>query len=111
MKSARAKVLHEAAGLPLIEHVLRTAQALQPQTIVVVVGHMASDVEDAVKHRPGVRFALQERQLGTGHALLQAAPHLTGRRGTLVMLSGDVPLLRPATLLALVRHHTERRAA
>ena len=58
-----------------------------------------------------MRFALQEPQLGTGHALLQAEPHLAGQSGTVVLLSGDVPLLRPATLRALVETHTARGAA
>jgi bifunctional UDP-N-acetylglucosamine pyrophosphorylase / glucosamine-1-phosphate N-acetyltransferase len=111
MKSAAPKVLHKAAGLSLIEHVLRVADSLQPSTVVVVVGHGASDVQAHAAKRPGLRFALQAQQLGTGHALLQAEPHLTGATGTLVLLSGDVPLLRPHTLASFVRHHQDRRAA
>jgi bifunctional UDP-N-acetylglucosamine pyrophosphorylase/glucosamine-1-phosphate N-acetyltransferase len=111
MKSARPKVLHCASGLPLIEHVFRVAESLSPATTVVVVGHMAGAVMQALGKRLGLRFALQEPQLGTGHALLQAEPHLAGARGTLVMLSGDVPLLRPGTLRALVARHEQRRAA
>src|SRR3954463_10965725 len=106
MKSADPKVLHKASGLPLIEHVLRAAATLQPATTVVVVGHLSGRVEEALGKRLGLRFALQEPQLGTGHALLQAEPHLAGRSGTVVLLSGDVPLLRPETLQALVRTHT-----
>ena len=111
MRSMRPKVLHAAAGLPLIEHVLRTGDALNPSTTVVVVGYQAAEVEDALGERLGLRFASQEPQLGTGHALLQAEPLLSGKRGTLVLLSGDVPLLRPETLLELVRRHAEARAA
>jgi bifunctional UDP-N-acetylglucosamine pyrophosphorylase / glucosamine-1-phosphate N-acetyltransferase len=111
MKSADPKVLHKAAGLPLIEHVLRAAAALQPVTTVVVVGHLSERVRDALGKRLGLRFALQEPQLGTGHALLQAEPHLAGRTGTVILLSGDVPLLRPETLQALVQAHTARGAA
>ncbi len=111
MKSALPKVLHHAAGLPLIEHVLRAADALSPKTTVVVVGHLANKVQYVLAKRLGLRFALQEPQLGTGHALLQAEPHLAGARGTLVLLSGDVPLLRPGTLRALVAAHEQRRAA
>jgi bifunctional UDP-N-acetylglucosamine pyrophosphorylase/glucosamine-1-phosphate N-acetyltransferase len=111
MKSEYPKVLHRAAGLPLIEHVLRAAGALEPATTVVVVGHMAGRVEDALRKRPGLRFAVQEPQLGTGHALLQAEPHLAGQTGTVVLLSGDVPLLRPATLRALGEAHASRGAA
>jgi len=111
MKSADPKVLHRAAGVSLIEHVLRAADALQPSTTVVVVGHLSDRVKDALSKRPGLRFALQEPQLGTGHALLQAEPHLAGKSGTVVLLSGDVPLLRPATLCAMVETHTARGAA
>ena len=110
MKSRLPKVLHQAAGLPLIEYVLRTADTLAPSTVVVVVGHQASAVEAAMRARPGLRCVVQEPQLGTGHALLQAESPLAGASGTLVMLSGDVPLLTPASLQALVRRHVEARA-
>src|SRR5258705_11777573 len=93
MKSADPKVLHRAAGFSLIEHVLRAAGVLRPSTTVVVVGHMAGRVKETLKEQLGLRFALQEAQLGTGHALLQAEPHLAGKSGTVVLLSGDVPLL------------------
>jgi bifunctional UDP-N-acetylglucosamine pyrophosphorylase / glucosamine-1-phosphate N-acetyltransferase len=112
MKSAEPKVLHQAGGLPLIEHVLRTADSLDPATTVAVVGHLADRVKAALGKRLGLRFALQQPQLGTGHALLQAEPHLAGASGTVVLLSGDVPLLRPATLKALVdTHHATGAAA
>jgi bifunctional UDP-N-acetylglucosamine pyrophosphorylase/glucosamine-1-phosphate N-acetyltransferase len=111
MKSRLAKVLHRAGELSLIEHAVRTAGALSPRTISVVVGHQAETVRATVAAYPGLWFALQEPQLGTGHALLQAEPALHGQRGTVVMLSGDVPLLRPETLDALVRTHVSRAAA
>jgi bifunctional UDP-N-acetylglucosamine pyrophosphorylase/glucosamine-1-phosphate N-acetyltransferase len=111
MKSRDPKVLHRAAGLSLIEHVVRAAEALEPATTVVVVGHLADRIQDALGERPGLRFALQEPQLGTGHALLQAEPHLAGQSGTVVLLSGEAPLLGPATLRALVEAHTARGAA
>ena len=111
MKSALPKVLHPAAGLPLIEHVLRAAASLSPASVVVVVGHGADQLQEALGKRLGLTFAVQQPQLGTGHALLQTEPVLAGARGTLVLLSGDVPLLTAATLAALVRTHGERRAA
>src|SRR4029079_14167967 len=111
MKSADPKVLHKAAGSRLIEHVLRAAESLQPSTIVAVVGHLAGGVEQALGKRLGLRFALQEPQLGTGHALLQGETHLAGKSGTVVLLSGDVPLLRASTLQALVEKHRARGAA
>ena len=111
MKSGLPKVLHAAGGLPLIEHVLRTADTLSPISIVIVVGHQAEAVRGALAGRPKLQFALQEPQLGTGHALLQAGEALAGATGTVVLLSGDVPLLTPATLQALVNRHVETGAA
>jgi bifunctional UDP-N-acetylglucosamine pyrophosphorylase/glucosamine-1-phosphate N-acetyltransferase len=111
MKSGLPKVLHAAGGLLLIEHVLRTADTLSPTSIVIVVGHQAEAVRGALAGRPNLQFALQEPQLGTGHALLQAGDALAGATGTVVLLSGDVPLLTPATLQALVNRHVETGAA
>lgn len=111
MKSGLPKVLHRAAGLSLIEHVLQTADSLRPASVVAVLGHEADRVRQALGARPGLGFALQEPQLGTGHALLQAEPALHGAKGTVVLLSGDVPLLRPATLGSLVQQHETTGAA
>lgn len=111
MKSTLPKVLHRAAALPLIEHVLRAAEALHPASTVVVIGHQADDIRQALAGRAGLGFALQEPQLGTGHALLQAEPLLAGAAGTVLLLSGDVPLLRSETLAAIVERHHQRKAA
>jgi bifunctional UDP-N-acetylglucosamine pyrophosphorylase/glucosamine-1-phosphate N-acetyltransferase len=111
MKSARPKVLHQAAGLPLIEHVLRSADPLNAVSTTIVVGHMADAVEESLKKRPGLQFALQDPQRGTAHALLQAEPFLAGKTGTVVMLSGDVPRLSTATIKRLVATHAARGAA
>lgn len=110
MKSRLPKVLHEAAGLPLIEYALRAADPLHPHTTIIVVGHEAEQVTAAIGTRTGLRFALQEPQLGTGHALMQAEPGLRGASGTVVLLYGDVPLLRPATLRSLLSTHVARGA-
>ncbi len=111
MKSALPKVLHVAGGRSLIDHALRAAAALSPASIVVVVGHEAEVLKAAIGDRPGLTFAVQEPQLGTGHALLQAEPSLAGAQGTVVLLSGDVPLLRADTLLSLVSVHQSSGAA
>ena len=111
MKSQVPKVLHRIAGLTLIERVLRTAAALSPATTTLVVGHGADDVKASLAALGKLQFVVQEKQLGTGHALLQAAPVLRGKTGTLVLLSGDVPLLRPETLLSLIATHDEAGAA
>lgn len=99
MRSALPKVLHPLAGRPLLAHVIDTARELDPARIVVVVGHGAQAVQQAVA-APDVAFALQAEQLGTGHAVQQALPLLDPARPTLV-LYGDVPLTRASTLRRL----------
>ena len=111
MRSGRPKVLHRLAGLPLIEHVLRAASVLTPDATGVVVGPVADQVRAQLAPHAGLAFVLQPRPLGTGHALLQAAPLLGNRRGSLVVLSGDVPLIRPETLRRLVETHERAGAA
>jgi bifunctional UDP-N-acetylglucosamine pyrophosphorylase/glucosamine-1-phosphate N-acetyltransferase len=111
MKSARAKVLHRAVGVPLIERVLAASQTLSPESTTVVVGHQAEAVRSALLRQPGLTFVVQEPQLGTGHALLATAPVLERARGDIVLLSGDVPLLSPETLKTLAERHRAARAS
>lgn len=102
MRSDLPKVLHPLAGAPLVAHAIRAAQAAGAGDVVVVVGHGADQVRAAVAPEfPGVKFALQAEQHGTGHAVQCALPALAGHDGPVLILSGDVPLLRPATLRAL----------
>ncbi len=105
MKSARPKVLHRLGGRALLAHVLDTAVQLSARRAVVIVGHQADQVQAAVQALPPtgteLAFALQEPQLGTGHAVQQALPQLGDDAITLI-LSGDVPLTRPETLQALL---------
>ncbi|MBI4938167.1 MAG: bifunctional UDP-N-acetylglucosamine diphosphorylase/glucosamine-1-phosphate N-acetyltransferase GlmU [Nitrosomonadales bacterium] len=96
MHSDLPKVLHPLAGRPLLQHVLDCAVSLQPQQICVVYGHGGEAVPQAMS-RYAARFVLQEPQLGTGHAVQQALPHLAGESRTLV-LYGDVPLIQRNTL-------------
>jgi bifunctional UDP-N-acetylglucosamine pyrophosphorylase/glucosamine-1-phosphate N-acetyltransferase len=111
MKSARPKVLHPIGGLPLLEHVLRAVDHLSPASTTVVVGHGADDVRTAMRHRPTLEFVLQSPQRGTGDALRQTESALADRRGTLVLLAGDVPLLPAAVLERLVATHEAAGAA
>jgi len=111
MKSRMPKVLHSLAGKPLIEHVLGVAKAVNPTTVTLVVGHEADSVRSFVGEQPNMGWVVQEPQLGTAHALQQAEPCLAGKHGTLILLSGDVPMLRAATLQRLVDTHLSARAA
>jgi bifunctional UDP-N-acetylglucosamine pyrophosphorylase/glucosamine-1-phosphate N-acetyltransferase len=112
MKSALPKVLHPIAGRTMVERVLRTSAALHPATTTLIVGHQAAAVRErlAAGH-PRLQFAVQEPQRGTAHALQQAERALAGRTGTLVLLSGDVPLLTTNTLRRLVDTHRGAAAA
>ena len=103
MNSDLPKVLHPLAGAPLIAHALATARAIEPERIVVVTGTGADEVA-AAAHAidPDIRIVQQPEQLGTGHAVLQAAPVLDGFRGDAVVLYGDTPFVRPDTLRAML---------
>jgi bifunctional UDP-N-acetylglucosamine pyrophosphorylase / glucosamine-1-phosphate N-acetyltransferase len=111
MKSRLPKVLHPVGGRSMIGHVLRTADSLGPATVTIVVGHRADLVREHLANWPRVQFALQEPQLGTAHALQQAESALLGQQGTLILLSGDVPLLSATTLRRLVEAHRRATAA
>ena len=111
MKSSLPKVLHPVAGRPIVEHVLRAAGSISPTTITLIVGHQAEVIRGVLGDRQGLQFALQVPQLGTAHALQQAEPLLAGRTGTLVLLSGDVPLLSATTLRRLLETHHAAGAA
>jgi bifunctional UDP-N-acetylglucosamine pyrophosphorylase/glucosamine-1-phosphate N-acetyltransferase len=111
MKSARPKVLHRVADTPMIGWVLASAAPLSPQSTVVVVGHQADALKAALAPHPGLTFVVQEPQLGTAHALLMTEPALRDASGTLLLLSGDVPLLSPQTLERLLDRHTSLHAS
>src|SRR5213594_1923855 len=110
MRSQRAKVLHELAGRPLVRHVLAALAPLDPDRVALVVGHQAEAVR-AVVAEPGppgirdLRIVLQPEQRGTGHAVACAAAAFAGFAGDVLILYGDVPLIRPATLRALLDAH------
>src|SRR5438874_3716002 len=113
MKSGRAKVLHELDGRPLITYVCRTAQLLAPEKIYVVVGHQAAEVERALQtdidHK--AEFVTQAKQCGTGDAVMAARGQLEDSDTLVLVLSGDVPLIRAATLESLIDQHRASGAA
>jgi len=110
MNSSRAKVLHEALGLPLLEHVLRAVRPLHPDPTCVVVGHQGAEVEAAFQGH-GLCFVPQAPQLGTGHAVQVARPLLEAHpERTLLVVNGDLPLLSAETLELLLATHAQRGA-
>jgi UDP-N-acetylglucosamine diphosphorylase/glucosamine-1-phosphate N-acetyltransferase len=107
MNSTRAKVLHEVLGKSMVVYVVEAALALAGKAVVVVVGNQAAAVRRVVAHHAHVVFAHQDQQLGTGHAVACALPHLPAGCQDVIVLCGDVPLIRSATLQMLVGEHVQ----
>lgn len=108
MNSDRPKVLHEVAGAPLLAHAIASGSALEPDRVVVVAGHGVEAVRAATADwAPEAEVVVQEEQLGTGHAVLQAVPALAGHGGDAVVLFGDTPFVRPETLTRMAEARAE----
>jgi len=110
MKSGTAKVLHPILGRPMLGYVLEALRGLRPETVAVVVGHQAERVRGAFADRKGLRFAVQERQLGTADAFRAGLNGLGRPTGTILVLSGDMPLLTSAGLRSFLAAHRRRKA-
>jgi bifunctional UDP-N-acetylglucosamine pyrophosphorylase/glucosamine-1-phosphate N-acetyltransferase len=114
MKSGKAKVLHQLDGRPLVNHVVEAALALDPKSVCVIVGHQAEEVKAAVNAEfPDERvcFAVQEQQLGTGDAINATRSLYCNEPSTVVVLTGDVPLITTETIRSLIDHHRGEEAA
>ncbi len=111
MKSDLPKVLHSLGRQSLVERVIDSCQVISPTRQILIVGYQAERVKAGMQSIPNLEFVLQREQLGTGHAIQQLLPHLEGYTGDLLILSGDVPLLRPETLQNLLKTHTEHQNA
>jgi bifunctional UDP-N-acetylglucosamine pyrophosphorylase/glucosamine-1-phosphate N-acetyltransferase len=110
MKSDLPKVLHQLGGRTLVQRVLESCVQLQPSRRLIIVGYGADLVRDSLQKtdtQPGLEFVEQTEQLGTGHAIQQLLPYLKDFTGDLLVLNGDVPLLRPDTLEQLIKIHKE----
>ncbi|HIK04775.1 MAG TPA: bifunctional UDP-N-acetylglucosamine diphosphorylase/glucosamine-1-phosphate N-acetyltransferase GlmU [Trichormus sp. M33_DOE_039] len=110
MKSSLPKVLHSLGGRTMVERVLASAEPLAPSRRIVIVGYQAQEVKAAIES-PELEFVEQTVQLGTGHAIQQLLPHLDGYTGDLLILNGDVPLLRTETLEKLLQTHKANQNA
>jgi UDP-N-acetylglucosamine diphosphorylase/glucosamine-1-phosphate N-acetyltransferase len=108
---SRAKVMYEVDGKPMIHSVVDLAYSLEARRVIVVVGYQAEAVEAYLREsHSDIECVLQAQQLGTGHAVLQARERLNGFAGSVVVLSGDVPLLRRSTMESLLHHHEQTGA-
>jgi bifunctional UDP-N-acetylglucosamine pyrophosphorylase/glucosamine-1-phosphate N-acetyltransferase len=110
MKSDLPKVLHQLGGKPMVEYVIETAKELGVKRIILVVGHKWEQTQKLIKHHK-VEFAVQEEQLGTGHAVLQTKELLSDSGGDVLILCGDVPLLKADTLKKLLEEHRKKKVA
>jgi len=106
MKSDKAKVLHEVQGRPMIRYVVETARRIAGRDVIVVVGHQAPKVMDTVSADAEVLFAYQDKQLGTGHAVRCALEVIPEYVRDIVILCGDVPMLRAETVQRLLDDHS-----
>lgn len=109
MKSGKAKMLHEILGSPMILYVVETAVSVAGNQVVVVIGNQAETVREIVSEKYQVRFALQEKQLGTGHAVLCALSQIPESAEDVLILCGDVPLITSETLLRLSEDHLKKK--
>ena len=100
MKSNKSKLVHKIYDKELVKRVVELAKKVGTDEIITVVGYMKEQVQDVLKDE--VKYAYQEELLGTGHAVMQAAEYLKGKKGKVVILYGDVPILRPETLENLI---------
>ncbi|MEM8546211.1 MAG: NTP transferase domain-containing protein, partial [Cyanobacteria bacterium P01_H01_bin.119] len=111
MRSSLPKVVHPLAGRSLVERVLESAAILSPHRQLVIVGYESDRVRAELSHLSNLEFVEQTEQLGTGHAVQHLLPHLKDFEGDLLVLNGDVPLLRPETLTKLVHTHRSSGSA
>jgi bifunctional UDP-N-acetylglucosamine pyrophosphorylase / glucosamine-1-phosphate N-acetyltransferase len=112
MKSSRSKLLHEIAGHSMLSYAVTAATEVQPEHVVVVVGHLRDQVEEHLAEvAPHVLIAVQEEQLGTGHAVQVALGQMAHLDGDVIVTSGDVPMLTGETLAALLGEHRSQQAA
>ncbi|NBO18799.1 MAG: bifunctional UDP-N-acetylglucosamine diphosphorylase/glucosamine-1-phosphate N-acetyltransferase GlmU [Proteobacteria bacterium] len=111
MRSKLPKVMHKLGGTPLISHVLACAAPLGPEkTVLVLAPHMETVQQEATKTAPGCQFAVQEKPLGTGHAVKSALAHFKDYKGVVLVLYGDTPLIATDTLQALLAGHAQHKA-
>jgi bifunctional UDP-N-acetylglucosamine pyrophosphorylase/glucosamine-1-phosphate N-acetyltransferase len=109
MRSSLPKVLHRLAGKPLVCWVVEAAQKAGISKIIVVIGYKGEMVKKALRRHP-VELVWQHSQLGTGHAVRMAYSKLKNFRGTLLVLAGDVPALKPETIRRLAEYHQKQKA-
>ena len=110
MASSLPKVLHKVSGKTLLQRVINSCDALNPDQIFIIVGHKSQQVKDSIPHSEKIKFIIQEPQLGTGHAIQVLCSQIEKKEGKLLVLNGDVPLIKSTTLKNLLNLHDEKDA-
>ncbi len=110
MESSVPKVLHKISGKSLLQRVIDSCFELNPNQIFVITGHKSKEVQDSIPKNKKIHFVMQEPQLGTGHAIQVLCREVKKNEGKLLVLNGDVPLIKPKTLKKLLNLHDSKNA-
>ena len=110
MASSLPKVLHKLSGKTLLQRVLDSCSELKPEKIFIIVGHESKEVKDSLSENENIHFIFQKPQKGTGHAIQVLSQQVKKHKGKLLVLNGDVPLIKSETLQKLIKFHDSKRA-
>ena len=110
MASSMPKVLHKLSGKTLLQRVIDSCKELNPDKIFIIVGHKSEEVEDSISKNKNIHFIVQNPQNGTGHAVQVLSSQVKNHKGKLIVLNGDVPLIKAETLKKLVKYHDSKTA-
>ena len=110
MASSLPKVLHKLSGKTLLQRVINSCNELKPDKIFIIVGHKSKEVEGSVLKNKNIHFIIQNPQKGTGHAIQVLSQQVKKHEGKLMVLNGDVPLIKAETLKDLIKYHDSKRA-
>ena len=110
MESSIPKVLHKISGKSLLQRVIDTCIELNPDQIFVITGHKSKEVQESIPENKKIQFVIQDPQSGTGHAIQVLCKEVKKHEGKLLILNGDVPLIRPSTLKSLLYLHDSKNA-
>ena len=110
MKSSLPKVLHKISGKSLLQRVIDSCIKLNPDQIFIITGHKSKEVQKSIPNDKKIHFVVQEPQSGTGHAIQVLCREVKKHEGKLLILNGDVPLIRPSTLKRLLNLHDSNNA-
>ena len=110
MESSLPKVLHKISGKSLLQRVIDSCVKLDPDQVFVITGHKSKEVQESIPNNKKIQFVIQEPQLGTGHAIQVLCKAVKKNEGKLLVLNGDVPLIKAETLNKLLNFHDSKNA-